>query len=62
MKKRNKREFIQLLSNNGFKLVRTRGDHEIWKRNTNEMVVVPKHEVNFMIQHRLIKGYKLKEV
>ena len=61
MKKRNHKEFAQLLTKNGFTLERIAGGHEIWKRNGNETVVIPYHEVNFMIQHRLIKGYKLKE-
>jgi len=61
MKTRNHKEFTSLLSKNGFILVRVKGSHEIWKRNDRETIVVPCHNVNFMIQHRLIKGYKLKE-
>ena len=61
MKTRNHKEFTQLLSKNGFILDRTHGGHEVWKRNDKETLVIPNHNVNFMIQHRLIKGYKLKE-
>lgn len=61
MKLRNHKEFAALLSKNGFILDRVKGSHEVWKRNDNETIVVPYHNVNFMIQHRLIKGYKLKE-
>ena len=61
MKQLNHREFTVLLSNNGFTLDRVRGSHEVWKRDS-ELVVVPHHRVNFMIQHRLIKKHKLKEV
>ena len=62
MKLRNHKEFTSLLTKNGFELQRVSGGHEIWKRNEKETIVVPYHKVNFMIQHRLIKGYKLKEV
>lgn len=61
MKARSVKEFKKLLSNNGFILERTSGGHEVWKRNGKETIVIPYHNVNFMIQHRLVKGYKLKE-
>jgi len=61
MKSRNKKEFVSLLSKNGFTLYRVSGGHEIWKRNGKETIVVPCHEVNLMIQRRVIKGYKLAE-
>ena len=61
MKIRNHKEFATLLSKNGFKLDRVKGSHEVWKRGEKDTIVVPYHNVNFMIQHRLIKGYKLKE-
>lgn len=61
MKLHSHREFAALLSKNGFVLDRVRGSHEVWKRD-KELVVVPYHKVNFMIQHRLIKKHKLKEI
>lgn len=62
MKARSKKEFTALLIKNGFTLKRVSGGHEIWKRNERETVVVPCHNLNFMIQHRLIKGYKLADI
>ena len=62
MKERNKREFVRLLFNNGFRFKRMTGKHEVYERAKNEKIAIPKGDVNFMIQHRLIKGFKLKEV
>lgn len=62
MKARNHKEFTDLLYKNGFLLNRVKGSHEIWKRESDgATIAVPHSNVNFMIQHRLIKGYKLKE-
>ena len=60
MKVRNYKEFSRLLMDNNFKFERVHGSHEVWKRN-GDTIVVPFHNVNFMIQKRLIKSFNLKE-
>ena len=52
-----KREFEQLLSNNGYEFVRCRGSHFVYKRE-NVTIVVPKN-LNSMIGRRLIKEHNL---
>ena len=52
------REFEQILMRNGFKYHHQKGDHRIWKRN-NEIIVVTK-KLNRMIARRLLKEYHLK--
>ena len=55
-----KREFEQLLVNNGFFLCRIKGSHFIYK-NGKDLISVPKN-LNKMIGLRLIKEYHLAEV
>lgn len=55
-----KREFEQLLVNNGFSLCRIKGSHFIYK-NGKDLISVPKN-LNKMIGLRLIKEYHLAEV
>ena len=52
-----KREFEQLLSDNGYKFARCKGSHFIYKKD-NETVAVPKN-LNSMIGRRLIKEHNL---
>jgi predicted RNA binding protein YcfA (HicA-like mRNA interferase family) len=52
------REFEQILMRNGFKYHHQKGDHRIWKRNS-EIIVVTK-KLNRMIARRLLKEYRLK--
>jgi predicted RNA binding protein YcfA (HicA-like mRNA interferase family) len=52
------REFEQILMKNGFKYHHQKGDHRIWKRNS-EIIVVTK-KLNRMIARRLLKEYRLK--
>ena len=52
-----RREFEQLLNENGFELVRCRGSHFIYKK-ANETVAVPKN-LNSMIGRRLVKEHNL---
>ena len=52
------REFEQILKKNGFKFYRQKGDHLIYKRNS-EMIVITK-KLNKMIARRLLKEYHLK--
>lgn len=57
MKTYNKREFTNILSNNGYKYVRCKGSHFIYQKAT-ETIAVPKN-LNKMISRRLIKEYNL---
>lgn len=52
------REFEQILMRNGFKYHHQKGDHRIWKRNS-EIIVVTK-KLNRMVARRLLKEYRLK--
>ena len=52
-----KREFAQLLNENGYEFVRCRGSHFVYKRE-NATIVVPKN-LNSMIGRRLIKEHNL---
>ena len=52
-----KREFEQLLTDNGFEFARCKGSHFVYKKE-NETVVVPKN-LNSMIGRRLIKEHNL---
>lgn len=52
------REFEQILMRNGFKYHHQKGDHRIWKRNS-EIIVVTK-KLNRMVARRLLKEYHLK--
>ena len=53
----NRREFEQLLNENGFELARCRGSHFVYKKET-ETISVPKN-LNKMIGRRLIKEHNL---
>lgn len=57
LKAYSKREFEQLLNNNGYELTRCRGSHFVYKKE-NSTVVVPKN-LNSMIGRRLIKEHNL---
>lgn len=52
-----KREFEQLLSDNGYEFARCRGSHFVYKKG-NVTIVVPKN-LNSMIGRRLIKEHNL---
>lgn len=52
-----KREFEQLLSDNGYRLTRCKGSHFVYKKE-NTTIVVPKN-LNSMIGRRLIKENNL---
>jgi len=52
-----KREFEQLLSDNGYVFARCKGSHFVYKKD-NSTIVVPKN-LNSMIGRRLIKEYNL---
>ena len=53
------REFKKLLNNNGYELARQKGDHIIYKKENN-IVVITKN-LNKMVAKRLIKENNLKE-
>lgn len=54
----NTKEFQRLLVANGFQLVRTKGDHFIYKRG-NDIITATK-EPNKMMVRRMLKTYNLK--
>ena len=55
------KEFNKILINNGFELVRKKGDHFIFKRG-NEVAVTTNggSKMNKMIMRRIIKEHDLK--
>ena len=57
MKTYNRREFEQLLNENGYEFARCRGSHFIYKK-ANMTVSVPKN-LNKMVGRRLIKEHNL---
>lgn len=52
-----RREFEQILNDNGYELVRSKGSHFIY-RNDKETISVPK-KINKMMGRRLVKEYNL---
>ncbi len=52
-----KREFEQLLNDNGYEFARCKGSHFVYKKES-ETIVVPKN-LNSMIGRRLIKEHNL---
>lgn len=59
MKQFTGKEFISVLSHNGFVYERQRGSHQIWKRG-DERISVPVLKLNKMMARRFIKEYGLK--
>ena len=59
MKQYSTRELKKIVTENGFVLVRTNGDHFIYKRE-DETIVINKN-INICVANRLIKQHKLKE-
>ena len=56
------KEMDRLLRNNGFVLVRTKGDHFIYKKEgLSDNVVITAGQNNKMVCKRLIKMYSLYE-
>lgn len=54
------REFNRILINNGFELVRKKGDHYIFKRNSDTVTTTNGGSgMNIMVARRLIKQYNL---
>lgn len=54
------REFNKILINNGFELVRKKGDHYIFKRNSDTVTTTNGSSgMNIMVARRLIKQYDL---
>ena len=58
MKQYNAREFIKLLTDNGFEYFRTNGSHRIYQRGYDNVPVPLK--LNHMIAKRIIKQYELE--
>ena len=52
-----KREFEQLLNDNGYEFARCRGSHFVYKKGS-VTIVIPKN-LNSMISRRLIKEHNL---
>lgn len=57
-KKFSNREFEQILDKNGFKFHRQKGDHKIYKRNSE--IIVTNKNMNKMVIRRLLKEHHLK--
>ncbi len=57
MKQYSARELKKIVTANGFILVRTNGDHFIYKRD-DETIVINKN-INMCVANRLIKQHKL---
>lgn len=54
------REFNKILANNGFELVRKKGDHYIFKRDKDTVCTTNgSNGMNIMVIRRLIKQYNL---
>lgn len=53
------REMERILLNNGFHRIRHSGDHRIWKRDSDDGMVVLNRKINAMICRRIIKENNL---
>lgn len=56
-----RKEFERILINNGYTLIRQKGDHTIWQKDGKPNIALPKHKPNIMICKRLIKENGLDE-
>lgn len=55
------REFNRILINNGFELVRKKGDHYIFKRGQDTVSTTNGSSgINMMVARRIVKTYNLK--
>lgn len=54
----NTHEMERILMNNGFECTRHKGDHRIWKRN--DEVVVLNRRINKMVARRILKENNIK--
>ena len=52
------KQFVRVLSKNGFEFERQRGSHQVWKRGT-ETISVPVRNLNRMIARRFVKEFDL---
>lgn len=50
-------EMERILIKNGFECVRHNGDHRVWKKN-EEMIILNRH-MNKMVNRRILKEHKL---
>lgn len=50
----------KILCKNGFKLVRTTGDHKIYKRGEDETISIPCSDCNGLILQRLFREFDIK--
>lgn len=57
MKQYSTREFKSLVSRNGFVLDRCKGDHFIYKRNDDTIVI--NNKINMCVAKRLVKQFNL---
>lgn len=54
------REFVRILKKNGYRLVRTNGDHYVYKRKGKAKTIVINYHPNQMVMQRLIKQNNLE--
>lgn len=59
MKQYSVNDMQRILEKNGFRLFRTRGSHQVWKRE-EETLVLPCVRLSAVIASRLIKQYHLQ--
>lgn len=55
------RDFESLLKNNGYVVIRNRGDHSVWFNEERKDQLVTNKNMNPLIIRRLIKHHHLKE-
>lgn len=58
MKYYDKREFKQILIQNGYEVIRSRGSHKIWSNGTRT-ISVPNVKLNACLIRRLIRDYDI---
>lgn len=56
----NDREFIRLLKDNGYVVVRTAGDHTIYYNEERKDSITVNRKINPIVANRLIKEHNLK--
>lgn len=60
MKVYNDKEIKRILKDNGYFIVRTKGDHEIWEhKDSKRHITVPYKNINRMVWQRLVKEYNI---
>ena len=55
------RDFKRILKQNGYEIIRTNGDHTIWRNAERKDSITVNKNINPIVAKRLVKQHNLKE-